>query len=1200
MVFHDGLSLVPMTSRTILCAILACMAGTLCSGQQMSPPAILPSSDSVQEAILRANDYFLANDTTKTNGWARGAYHTGNMAAYQLLGVERYVAGAIAWATTNGWQPGVKGGTNADGEVCGQTYIDLYRLDPQPIRIAAMKSAIDGRVASAAAVQDWWWIDAFYMAAPVFARFGDLYATNSYFDKMWLMYDDMKTRLALFDPSLGLWYRDAVAQTAVTKNGKKQIWGRGNGWVLAALPRVLEFMPPSHPHRGDLIAMLQTMAAALKPLQGADGMWRSSLLDPAEFPNPETSGTALFTYGMAWGIRNGYLDSADYLPVVARAWNGMITNALHTNGLVGYVQAQGRIPDAATYDSTSDFGVGVFVLAGTEVLRLAGGAPTIPVITVQPASQGVPVGAAVTFGETAIGTPPLRYQWLKDGGTLAGATNNVLTIASVQTNQSGNYLLVVNNAYGSVTSVVAALTVLTLPIALNTPNWTWTSGGSAPWTAQPDFSHDGVGALQSGVIGGSQTSWVQTAISGPATVTFWWKVSSETNKDLLRLTVNGTEQMRISGEEDWQFRSLDLAAGTNVLRWVYSKNSSTVKGLDRGWLDQVGIVCGYSLASAGQAYGFQPATGQISVIASNSLCAWSVLNTNDWITISSNFNGAGQGVVDYSLAANPTAIARTGVVMIAGQIFAISQSGAPCFFSLWQGARVHSYGSETGLVGITTIPGCGWMASTTNDWISLFLSTNGTDSGIVGYVVAANPAGIARTGAILVAGQNYGISQAGAPCRFELSPTSRLHGPGGETGSVSIVTIPGCNWVVQNTNDWITFASSTNGTGAGGITYLLATNSSWLARIGVVSIAGQSFTITNLGTIVLNCPLDKMGDYGSDWDFGQPTAVTGCPDTNIMLQVANTVTNTSGFCGKTFSVTRTWEAVDGCSNRATCNQTVTVVDHTPPLVRCLDTKGVACGAAWSFDDPVAFDAVDGTNLAVRVLGTATNGNCGQAFVATRTWMIADQCGNSATCSQTVTNIQRVIQGVLSYATNYPSLNPSDLRLAGVGVGLSGDGSQRTQTAADGSYSFTVYAGGNFTVTPDLPASDPPVNGITTTDIVLIRRHILNVGKLSSPYKLLSADVNGSESVTTSDVVKLRQLILGLTNSLPAGLWRVVPSDYVFPDVQNPWGAPEGRSYTNLVENRTGQDFLAIKMGDVNNSWSPVTAARSVPAAVENR
>src|SRR6185503_13837904 len=117
------------------------------------------------------------------------------------------------------------------------------------------------------------------------------------------------------------------------------------------------------------------------------------------------------------------------------------------------------------------------------------------------------------------------------------------------------------------------------------------------------------------------------------------------------------------------------------------------------------------------------------------------------------------------------------------------------------------------------------------------------------------------------------------------------------------------------------------------------------------------------------------------------------------------------------------------------------------------------------------------------------------------------------------------------------------------------------------------------------------------DISLIRRHILNIALLDSPYKLLAADVNGSRTVSTLDLTFIRRMILTPTNPLPTGLWRFVPSDYAFPNVQSPWDAPTNHAYSGLSADLGGQDFLAIKMGDVNNSWTPPVAPSDfAPAA----
>ena len=333
------------------------------------------------------------------------------------------------------------------------------------------------------------------------------------------------------------------------------------------------------------------------------------------------------------------------------------------------------------------------------------------------------------------------------------------------------------------------------------------------------------------------------------------------------------------------------------------------------------------------------------------------------------------------------------------------------------------------------------------------------------------------------------------------------------------------------------------------------------------------------------CASSKIVEAGIPWNFDAPTGVSSCNDTQVLIKVLNTVTN-SRLCGNTFTAVRIWQVTDNCNHRGACTQMVNVVDTTPPSISCGSNKGIVCATAWSFDIPTAFDLASVTHVTITIVNTVTNGNCSPTFTATRTWRATDPCGNTSTCSQTVTNLQVVLGGTVYYPSLYPSLNPSDKPVPGVTLKLSGDEDQTTQTAADGTYSFTVDAGRNFTITPNWTNNNSSISGITTLDILSIRKHILGLLSLDSPYKLLAADVNGSRSITSLDVSRIRKVILGLTNAFPAGLWRWVPSDYVFPDPSNPWDAPASRSYANLVTNIAGQDFLAIDLGDVNNSWTP--------------
>ncbi|HTL54521.1 MAG TPA: cohesin domain-containing protein [Candidatus Limnocylindrales bacterium] len=171
-------------------------------------------------------------------------------------------------------------------------------------------------------------------------------------------------------------------------------------------------------------------------------------------------------------------------------------------------------------------------------------------------------------------------------------------------------------------------------------------------------------------------------------------------------------------------------------------------------------------------------------------------------------------------------------------------------------------------------------------------------------------------------------------------------------------------------------------------------------------------------------------------------------------------------------------------------------------------------------------------------------------------------------------------------------------VSGVNLTVSGGTNTTAFTDTNGGYHLLVNQGGTYSVTPSKTNDSPPNDGVTTFDILLIRQHILNSIPLNSAFKLLAADANGSGSVTTADILPIRQLVLGNTTNLPAGLWKFVPASYVFPDPKSPWGAPNSLSFTNVLGNIPNQDFVAIKVGDVNNSWSPQPVAHVLGSPVQ--
>ncbi|OXU14503.1 glycoside hydrolase family 88/105 protein [Sedimentisphaera salicampi] len=343
-----------------------------------------------------ANDYFMekwpnpGEDTVTdkrrpSNIWTRGTYYEGLMALYQIEPKEKlrkkYYDYAVEWGKSHDW--GMWGGTktrNADNQCCGQTYIELYQIEPKPERIAKIKKSID-RMVSSEKIDDWNWIDAIQMAMPVFAKLGVVCGDDKYFERMYEMYSYTRNKHGdngLYNPEHGLWWRDKDFDPPhTTPNGKNCYWSRGNGWVYAALARVLDVLPEDAPHRKEYIKDFKDMSKAIKEVQRGDGFWNVSLHDPQHFGGRELSGTAFFVYGMAWGINNSVLDPSDYMSSAGKGWTGMIENALHENGFLGYVQSTGKQPSDGQpvgFDKKpnfEDYALGAFLLAGSEIYRLA-------------------------------------------------------------------------------------------------------------------------------------------------------------------------------------------------------------------------------------------------------------------------------------------------------------------------------------------------------------------------------------------------------------------------------------------------------------------------------------------------------------------------------------------------------------------------------------------------------------------------------------------------------------------------------------------------------------------------------------------------------------------------------------------------------------------------------------------------------------
>ena len=351
------------------------------------------TSAQVLKKIEKVNDYWQANNSPQCRAfWDNAAYFTGNMEAYRLTGKAQYYEYSEKWCRHNNWMGATSNDKSrwryktygegndfvlfGDWQICFQTYIDMYNLVPADYKVARAIEVMSHECS----MEDnkfWWWADALYMVMPVMTKMYLLTGEVKYLDKLhenFLWSDSL-----MWDKEAQLYYRDGKyiwPKVTTACDGGKSFWARGDGWVLAGLAKVLADMPRDYQHRPIFVQRFQQLAEGVACCQQPGGYWSRSMLCEDDAPGPETSGTAFFCYGLLWGVNHGYLDKAQYAPVIEKAWNYLSTKALQADGSIGYVQPIGEKPDPTKIvdaRSQAPFGTGAWLLAACERVRYLDG-----------------------------------------------------------------------------------------------------------------------------------------------------------------------------------------------------------------------------------------------------------------------------------------------------------------------------------------------------------------------------------------------------------------------------------------------------------------------------------------------------------------------------------------------------------------------------------------------------------------------------------------------------------------------------------------------------------------------------------------------------------------------------------------------------------------------------------------------------------
>jgi rhamnogalacturonyl hydrolase YesR len=356
--------------------------------------------------------------------WTQAVWYTGMMALGDLSRDARYHEAMMAVGRASGWRMGERP-YHADDYCVGQMYCEMYLQRRDPAMIFPLREQFDyvlthpsrGSVEVISREEGvpggrmrWWWCDALFMGPPVFTR---LYATTGESRYLEFMIGEWKaTSDFLYDKDEHLYFRDQSYFSKREANGAKVFWSRGNGWVMGGLVRVLQFLPSDHPERPYFQRQFLEMAETALKCRQRDGLWHSSLLDPASYPQPESSGSGLFCYALAWGINQGLLDRARFQPAVLNAWDKLV-GLVDSEGKLTHVQPVGADPRNFDPGLSQTYGVGSFLLAGSEVHRMAL-LRELPHAEVQVASQASEFRPQGT----------IRLEWATLRRKLPGVTEN--------------------------------------------------------------------------------------------------------------------------------------------------------------------------------------------------------------------------------------------------------------------------------------------------------------------------------------------------------------------------------------------------------------------------------------------------------------------------------------------------------------------------------------------------------------------------------------------------------------------------------------------------------------------------------------------------------------------------------------------------------------------------------------------------------
>ena len=374
---HSDLRGERMTTTRSLSFLTAALLTTAAAAQDVRKVSDAWTLEAISYNARLTADWMTANPKKHNQlDWTYGAFYAGITALGLSDPTLPYLDQIRTLGKTNGWGH-LPRTYHADDHCIGQSWLELAAFDNNPVYAEPLRQCYDTILANPAtnsldfskkgSQNRWSWCDALFMSPTVLVKMAGFTGETKYLTFMDQEYK--ATYDMLYSKEDRLFFRDSRYFERKSKNGKKIFWCRGNGWVFGSLPLILRDLPADWPSRAFYVNLYKEMAAAVKQAQHADGAWRPSLLD-LEDPNlPEMSGTSFFTFGLLWGINNGILDRAEYLPCVEKAWKA-ITKNINEAGRLGWVQPIGDSPAAYTEDAYQVYAVGAYLCAAMELRKL--------------------------------------------------------------------------------------------------------------------------------------------------------------------------------------------------------------------------------------------------------------------------------------------------------------------------------------------------------------------------------------------------------------------------------------------------------------------------------------------------------------------------------------------------------------------------------------------------------------------------------------------------------------------------------------------------------------------------------------------------------------------------------------------------------------------------------------------------------------